>query len=287
MSFSLIVTADDFGFGPGVSRGIIQAHLHGPVTATSAMAICHESLNRCVPMLEEAPQLELGLHFVLTGGLRPLTNLRGSGLVDRAGNLLGNDRLWVQAFSGKVNRRAVYQELCEQARMFTKIVGQPPAYVDAHHHAHQLPCVREALVQAMKQEVVPSITRLSIEPPWMRKVGESRVRRTAANFIGQCCKPLFKHSNIQSNDYFFGMLSLRELSQPFPWYSQVGALRCASVVEWVVHPGEFDESIAGHDTYVKERAVELAALTDPALRVHWQRLRPFLTTKSHLFSPAR
>ena len=34
----LVVNADDFGFTPDVNEGIVEAHLHGILTATTLMA---------------------------------------------------------------------------------------------------------------------------------------------------------------------------------------------------------------------------------------------------------
>lgn len=279
-AFSLIVTADDFGFGRATSAGIVRAHLEGPVTATSVMTVCREGLSESLPLLERAPRLELGLHLVLSGGLTPLTDLRGSGLVDRSGRLLGNGALWIRAWSGRINGNAVYEELCAQAEAFERAIGRPPAYVDAHHHAHQLPGVREALVRAVGEGVVPPVSRLSVESPAMRQVAGSRARRAAANLIGKQTRRLFAARGIWSNDWFFGMLSARELREAFPWQRQLAALAPQGLVEWIVHPGELDATLEGRDEYMQERVVELEALTDPGRRAYWERWRPYLTTKS-------
>lgn len=284
--FSLIVTADDFGFGRLTSEGIVQAHLHGPVTATSVMTVCREGLDASVPLLEEAPDLELGLHFVLSGGLAPLTDLRGSGWVGRDGRLWSNGRLWLRAWSGRTSPRAAYDELCAQTEAFTRAIGRAPAYVDAHHHAHQLPGVRQALVRAMREGVCPRISRVSVESPALRGVPGSRARRMAANLIGARARKEFDAQGIWSNDSFFGMLSDADLREPFPWRRQLAALKPQGVVEWIVHPGKLDPTIKGMDSYIRQRAVELEALTDPRRRAHWDMLRPFLTTKSKVSAGA-
>ena len=61
-SASLIVTADDFGFGVPTSRGIIRAHQAGVVTSTSLMVVTGEHAKASIPLLEHAPKLEVGLH---------------------------------------------------------------------------------------------------------------------------------------------------------------------------------------------------------------------------------
>src|SRR5687767_6454773 len=87
---NLIVTADDFGIGLETSRGIIRAHLDGPVTSASLMTVTADHAARSVPLLAEAPRLEVGLHLVLSGSCRPLaaTTRRASKLLTRAGTFL-------------------------------------------------------------------------------------------------------------------------------------------------------------------------------------------------------
>ena len=48
---AVVVTADDFGIGRLTSEGIIQAHLHGPVTATSLMTITADHVLASVPLI--------------------------------------------------------------------------------------------------------------------------------------------------------------------------------------------------------------------------------------------
>ncbi len=67
MTRLLVVNADDFGLSKGQNYGIIEAHRHGIVTSTTAMvnggAIAH-----AVELSQHAPELGIGMHFVLTLG---------------------------------------------------------------------------------------------------------------------------------------------------------------------------------------------------------------------------
>ncbi len=281
--FRLIVTADDFGFGRKVSQGIVRAHVDGPVTATSVMTVTGEGLAASVELLGAAPGLELGLHLVFTGGLAPLTKLDGSGMVDRAGRFWSNGRLWLAAWAGWIDGRAVYGEIVAQAEAFGKAIGRAPAYVDAHHHAHQLPIVREALLAAMADGVLPAVSRVTVENRGVaRGVGRLRLKRKAAAMLGAGARKRFHGAGVWANDSYFGMLSDGDLAEGFPWRRQLEAVERSGVVEWVVHPGELDETLIGRDGYVSQRVAELAALTRGDQREQWEGLRPFLTTKSKL-----
>jgi chitin disaccharide deacetylase len=286
-SLNWVCTADDFGIGLATSRGIIRAHLQGPVTATSLMTTTGDHVRQSIPLLESAPRLEVGLHLVLTGGQRPLTNLAGSGMVDRNGMLLSNGRLWMCAWTGRINRPAVFDEICAQADAFRQLTGRKPAYVDGHHHAHQLPNIRDAVMEAMAKGLLPALTRKSVEPPGTLGLipsSPSQLRRRAATALGRSAGRAFARHDIWCNDFYIGMLSKGDLRSPFPWARFLeNATAAAGVIEWVMHPGEFDSTLEGRDVYVNERELELRACTDPANRGRWEHLQAALTTKSALW----
>jgi chitin disaccharide deacetylase len=281
---SLIVTADDFGIGRRTSEGIIQAHLHGPVTATSLMSITGDHVRASIPLLAEAPNLDVGLHIVLTDcGERPVVARQSSGLLDRGGNFLSNGKLWLKAFRGKLDPHAIADEIAAQAELFVKLVGRAPAYVDCHHHAHQLPGIREALLDVMRHDLLPRVTRITVEPPGMiRAVGSVRLKRWFAQLLGKRAAKTFSESWLWTNDYYFGMLAARDLRRAFPWRKYLKRLPSCGVVEWVVHPGLPDDTLNGRDGYRTERARELEALTSPAGVKAWEHLRPMLARKSVL-----
>jgi predicted glycoside hydrolase/deacetylase ChbG (UPF0249 family) len=254
------------------------------------MVVTGDRIKASLPLLEGAPDLEVGLHLVLTGsGERPLAGLGlASGLVGRDGQFLSNGRMWVKAWTGKLSRAAVADEMAAQAEAFEKFLGRLPAYVDAHHHAHQLPIIREALVELTGAGVLPAVTRLTIEPPGMlRRVAGVRIKRAAADFLGKSAAGRFGHAGIVASRHYFGMIGAAELSREWPWSVYFGNLPLHGVVEWVVHPGESDDELAGRDSYVLGRTRELAALVKPANRCWWDRPGIVRTTKGALYTGAR
>ncbi|HEX7963333.1 MAG TPA: ChbG/HpnK family deacetylase [Candidatus Saccharimonadales bacterium] len=103
----LIVNADDFGYSPGVNKGIIEGHTNGIVTSTSVMVdavAAHEAKE-----LTKFPNLSIGLHFDAKEG---------------------ND---VQA------------ELERQIAQFTAIVGWQPDHLDSHKKHTTTQGIKEAL----------------------------------------------------------------------------------------------------------------------------------------------
>jgi predicted glycoside hydrolase/deacetylase ChbG (UPF0249 family) len=282
---NLVVTADDFGLGPATSQGIIRAHLDGPVTAASMMVVAGDRSEASAPLLAQAPRLEVGLHLVLTGrGEEPIRARRSSGLVGRDGHFLPLTRLLAAALFGRLSRVAVRDEIAQQAERFVALVGRPPAYVDGHHHAHELPVVREAVIDLMDAGLLPRVTRTTrLLPGTARARPATLLRQAVAHSLGSAAGKDFKAAGVWSNDSFFGMLDEADWAEPFPWLADLRRLPClppGCIVEWVVHPGLPDDSWIGRDPYVRRRPMELAALTDPAYRAFWNKWRTNLTTKA-------
>ncbi len=286
---ALIVTADDFGFGVPTSRGIIHAHQAGVVTSTSLMVVTGDHARASIPLLEHAPKLEVGLHLVLTGpAQKPLMAGPTSGLVTRDGCFHSLPKLLWITWRRRLDQSAVFDEICAQAERFTELMGRPPAYVDGHHHSHQLPVIREALVAAMEAGVLPKVTRCTMEAPSVRAhVSGSRLRRTVMHRLGTAALSTFKEAGIWMNDSCFGMIGVRDFGRPQPWSNYLEHLPDKGEIEWFVHPGELDESLVGRDSYIRERLFELDALVRLGASPEWAPWAKLLATKSELFSRSR
>jgi predicted glycoside hydrolase/deacetylase ChbG (UPF0249 family) len=251
------------------SAGIIHAHLHGPVNRTSMMVVTGDPAKASVQLLGEAPKLKLGLHLVFTDvGAGALAATRSSGLVNAQGRFLSIQQLYFRCMSGKVDSSGVFDEICAQAELFGKLVGSAPSHVDGHHHAHQFPVIRQAMLRAMKAGLLPRVTRRTVEPPRMvGAIPSCRARRVILNMLGRAASSDFRREGVCVNDHFFGLLGEMDLGRQNPWERYLAALPASGSVEWMVHPGFHDESLVGRDNYIKGRVLELAALTSPLIPV--------------------
>ncbi|QGX90539.1 chitin disaccharide deacetylase [Tatumella sp. TA1] len=132
MARLLVVNADDFGLSKGQNYGIIEAHRHGIVTSTTAM-VNGEAIADAVELSLGAPDLGVGMHFVLTLG-KPLSAMP---TLTREG-LLGK-WVWQMAEEGRLPLHEITQELTSQFQRFIELFGYPPTHIDSHHHVHLLP----------------------------------------------------------------------------------------------------------------------------------------------------
>lgn len=266
----LVVTADDFGIGWETSRGIVDAARRGPVTATSALAVA-EACEASLPLLGDAPAIELGLHLALTGRFRPLAATAASGFVGRDGHFGEPRQLLLGCLARRVSRAALRDEIATQAERLRRMAGRPLVHFDGHHHVHQLPLVREVVVELARERVLPGITRVTVEPTGVRRmVRGERFHRAILHRLGRTAHAVFTAHGLRINDALFG--TLRPAAVGFPWAAHLAHLPPGGVVEWLVHPGRPDPTLAGRDGYRERRVTEWRALTAPEHRGYWEDL---------------
>jgi predicted glycoside hydrolase/deacetylase ChbG (UPF0249 family) len=130
--FQLIVNADDFGFTCGVNDGIVEAHRHGILTATTLMAD-GAAFDHAVECARATPSLDVGVHLVLW---------EESGLPQR-----------LPAFV----MRALTMSTDAIERLFSAQVerviaaGIAPSHLDTHKHTHTLPHVMRAMERTARR----------------------------------------------------------------------------------------------------------------------------------------
>jgi predicted glycoside hydrolase/deacetylase ChbG (UPF0249 family) len=133
----LITNADDFGFTRDVNSGIIEAHRHGILTATTLMAT-GAAFDHAVELARQNPELDVGVHLVLvdTPGFPPTI----PGLL----------------FSlGRIN---IYEELVRQVQKVLD-AGLKPTHLDTHKHTHLLPPVFNAVTRIAQEFKIPWVRR--------------------------------------------------------------------------------------------------------------------------------
>jgi predicted glycoside hydrolase/deacetylase ChbG (UPF0249 family) len=70
--------------------------------------------------------------------------------------------LILQSFLRTLDRAAVRAEICAQLDAFEAGVGHAPSFIDGHRHVHQLPVIRDALVEEVR-------ARYGAHAPWIRR----------------------------------------------------------------------------------------------------------------------
>lgn len=135
MSRVVILNADDFGYEPHVTRGIVESMQRGLVSSTTFMVNTPWSVE-AAPL---ARGLSVGLHL----------NLARFPAVSQPGLEL------VEAQAGALTAQFVEAETLAQVDRLEALLGVAPTHVDVHKHLHRNPRVLEGLARAAKARRLP------------------------------------------------------------------------------------------------------------------------------------
>jgi predicted glycoside hydrolase/deacetylase ChbG (UPF0249 family) len=254
----LIVNADDFGFTPAVTDGILEAHAAGAVTSTSMMVRC-AGWDDGVRRARATPTLGVGLHLNLLVGV-PLAG--APSLTDaRSGRYVPLATMVRRALLGRIDAGEVTAE-CEAQLAALADAGIPCTHIDSHRHVHALPVIRRAVAAVACRRGLP-----------LRRPVESHFR-AAGGLASQIHRGLIGVSwrvtsigapRTRAADHFIGvsMQGADRFAQQLA--SAIDGLS-SGTTEIMVHPGRVDDALVAIDGYTTQRERELAALLSPVLR---------------------
>lgn len=231
----LVVNADDLGFTRDVNEGILEAHLHGIVTAATLMAT-GAAFDHAVDLAHAHPSLDVGVHLTLVGArsaLDPDRELPAS-----------PSKMAVELLTGRLSP---YEEFSAQVRRI-RGAGLEISHADTHKHTHLLPPVAEAMARVCAEFGIPWVRRplgIPALSPWICARFRRAGLRLTGSFVG--------YRQTGSLDE----RSLAELIRALP----------AGSSELMCHPGRVGEELRSARTRLKEsRQRELESLTSKAVR---------------------
>jgi len=242
----LVVNADDFGFTRDVNAGIVEAHRHGILTATTLMATggaTSDAFDDAVRLARENPSLDIGCHLVL---------------VQAPGMPLTVAQLVRAVTLGRIR---IYDELVKQVRRILD-AGISPTHLDTHKHTHLLPPVLDAVARISEEFHIPWVRRPFDFPLQPGGVGwKNRLMRL---MNGRFDHTLTRH-HCRSTDWFAGF----RLTGRYRSSDLVELIRALpeGVTEFMCHPGRCGDELRSARTRLKEsREEELRALTASEVR---------------------
>ncbi|XTZ39224.1 chitin disaccharide deacetylase [Salmonella enterica] len=236
MESLLIVNADDFGLSKGQNYGILEAFRHGVVTSTTAL-VNGEAIDHAVQLSLDAPDLAVGMHFVLTLGkpLTPLPNLVREGRLGKW--------LWQMAEEDTLPLDEIAGELACQYQRFITLFGRKPTHLDSHHHIHMLPQLFPLVANFAAQHGIA-------------------LRLERQGFIQQRDLPQALRSSQGFSSEFYG----DEVSEKlFLKLLDASLERGEKSLEVMCHPAFIDNSLI-QSSYCYPRLTELEVLTSASLK---------------------
>jgi len=238
----IVLCADDYGFSPGVSRGIRELLQRERLSATSCMVVFPE-FEIDGPLLQPfLGRADIGLHFTLTK--------------ERTIGSVG----W-EAHVHPPPLATSLSELENQIARFEHVIGKLPDYIDGHQHVHVLPVVRDAVVQAAKR--IGAYVRSTWDP-----FGLAMCRRPGAleslylAGASRKLRVLAQAAGVPTNRGFRGVRTFREKG-PFRALFQRMIKNVQNGALVMCHPGHADPLLAERDPVQNAREDELRYLAGP------------------------
>jgi len=256
----LILNADDYGRAASVSAGIRMAHREGIVTSTTAMMNMPGIEAELQTALAECPQLGLGVHLVLTAESPLLPPDQIPSIVSLSdGRAFPKLAAFIQN-ADRLNTSEAKAEWRAQIEKFVNIAGRAPTHLDSHHHTSYLtPPLFGAMLELARE--VGCAIRLPIAEG--AELDEVVSGLPPLDFL----RPMLLAATDVPRPDCFETRFYDEGATLAMLHNIIDSLP-DGVTEIMCHPGLPDEHLAAVSSYNRQRAAELAALTDPGLRDH-------------------
>jgi predicted glycoside hydrolase/deacetylase ChbG (UPF0249 family) len=259
----LIVNADDLGFSPGVTDGILLAHRQGILTSTTLMTTMPDR-DRAIELAKSTPTLGVGIHLCLTQGV-PLTACRR--LCDRHSQFLRRVPRLALRLLTPVGRRQARAEWSAQIE-YALSRGLTPTHLDSHKHVHHLPMLQEIVCELAEHYGIRYVRAArEIRIPYTTRPRGGDGYRILARLAERLSKRAQDH-RLATSDWFFG-LATTGLTDLAVWRKLLAHLP-AGIGEVMVHPG-YQAGLRSEGPQrtrlIAARELELAALCAPELVV--------------------
>ncbi|MED4224644.1 chitin disaccharide deacetylase [Neobacillus cucumis] len=225
----LIVNADDFGYSRGINFGIIDAHKRG-ILNSATMMMNMPGMRHAVELAKENPNLQVGIHLVLTCGRPILTDVPS--LVDDNGNF---KRLSEVKEGNEISIDDLEREWTAQLELLLEN-GIQPTHFDSHHHVHTIPAFL----------------------PVVQKIAK-KYNLSARNYFKEQVNDVRLFTDVFLDD-FYGETATYDYFEKISSRVQDG-----QTVEVMCHPGYLDKAILSGSSYAIDRVKETEILTTISL----------------------
>ena len=223
----MIVCADDYGLSDDVDRAILELCGAGRLSAVSCMV----ALKSCTggdlkKLLAHQGRVDVGLHLCFADETLPDFPAYGPYLR--------------RSLLGRISAREIFSQVSAQYEQFLHKCGRAPDYVDGHLHAHQLPGVREGVIEFVRSLPASSrpYVRNTREP--LRNLRRGRLPWFKAAFIGAFGRRMLtqlRAAGLSTNDGFAGIYDFRDWQKYPAYFPRFVACLADRNGILVVHPG--------------------------------------------------
>ncbi len=244
------MSADDYAQSAEIDNGILNLIGMGRLTATSCLTLSPRwriAAQRLTPDIRQLA--DIGLHVDFTQYAHPLQHALPTLIVKTALRML--------------SKQQIRQAIQVQLDAFEDALGTGPDYVDGHQHVHQLPQIREVLIEELCQRYATHLPWIRIAAPpisdgWkaivIKRLGAARLQHLAiANGL--------PYSKTLLGVYGFNLDSVGYLEQLQVWFSSVAMTQ--TPIAFMCHPAIGVKDLTQQaDPILAARLAEYAVFSD-------------------------
>jgi len=235
----VILNADDYALSQGISTSIVELLGKRRISGISAMTASpywHDHGPWLRPFLDQA---DIGIHFTLTE-IEPLGPV--SSIAAKGKPAIFSD-VFRRSIASRIDAEDIRRELKRQWEAFRDVLGTQPSHVDGHQHIHQLPVIRDAVIETVASLSPKGGTyvRACVDRPTAilgRRVGVARAFALA--YFGREFRLRAKARGVMTNSGFSGLYDLSGRAPYISFFTKfLIGLRPRSVI--LCHPGNPDQ----------------------------------------------
>ena len=260
---TIILCADDYGLAPGVSGAIRELLAANRLSATSCMTVSQHWHNEGRLLDEQFRGADIGLHFTLTDQ-SPLGSMPKLAPADRFPTFFD---LLKRAYFKHLDRVEIRDEFMRQLDAFREVTGKEPDFIDGHHHIHQLPIIRDVVIETL--QILPTTRHCYLRSTSERlrtilRRGTAIAKSLAIGTSGLPLRNSATKVGIPMNDGFSGLYDFSSRHHYGDLFARflVGARNKMLVM---CHPGFIDRALERVDTVTSQREVEFKFLASNEL----------------------
>jgi len=256
-TLNITVCADDYGLAPGLSHAIRDLILKRRLHATGCMTgsgYWPEQAELLKPLDGLA---HMGLHITLTEQ-RPVTILPK---LAPNGKLPKVDWLIKRSWLGLLDKAEIAQEINAQFDSFVTHFGRAPDFLDGHHHVHQLPIIRDVVLDIWQNRMNKQgwVRSCWENPITLYRRGVDQLRASIIALLGLEWHHMMHRHKVPHNLSFRGVYDLTDRIPFETLFSTFLEAPCPGTLI-MVHPGQVDEALIAADCLTDQRENEYAFL---------------------------
>ena len=228
-SIDLIINADDYGYYPCVSQGILASAKSGALTATGILANSPDLATQ-MQLLTGLESVDVVIHLNLTYG-QPLTEVMAKKLDSRQGQFPNTYVMSGLLLAGKITLadvRAEWRAQIETCR------SQKLCFLNSHEHIHMLPILFPLTLELAKDYGIEYVRLTQAE--WLAPFGLSALIR---NTLMQTMQLINQRHLKVKQPLFLGLSRSGKLDYDY-LTTMLPKLKPGQSYELMCHPGHFN-----------------------------------------------